>query len=214
MLTCLSQEKSLVYAGFVAQAHECGLRRLRLFTTAVSRRVIHLVDEAILQLVLETAEAVAEGTQSQEELVKLACHRRIKQHRDVFDKMEPFLDCENATLFSAKVLAETTVAGLAWWLHPWWSILGMAAMALKGENAPFEFHRQADLLRDIFGNPFRPIALAPVHRTLTVVSLAHAAYAERELPWRKLERLVNWWHTCVGLARMFAVATLSIFASA
>ncbi len=41
---------------------------------------------------------------------------------------------------------------------------------------------QAGILRDLFGNPFRPITLAPAHRTPTVVSLARAAYDERHLP--------------------------------
>lgn len=36
------------------------------------------------------------------------------------------------------------------------------------------------LLRDIFGNPFRPVAFAPEWRTDTVVSLAHTMYESRE----------------------------------
>jgi hypothetical protein len=40
----------------------------------------------------------------------------------------------------------------------------------------------AALLRDLFGNPFRPVALAPAWVTLTVLSLARAAREERYLP--------------------------------
>jgi hypothetical protein len=45
------------------------------------------------------------------------------------------------------------------------------------------------LARDIFGNPFRPITLAPAHRTPTVISLAQAAYDERQLPGGELDPL-------------------------
>lgn len=41
------------------------------------------------------------------------------------------------------------------------------------------------LLRDIFGNPFRPVTIDPVWRTWnngTVVKLSQAIYDERELP--------------------------------
>ncbi len=37
----------------------------------------------------------------------------------------------------------------------------------------------ADLLRDIFGNPFRPVTFSPAWRSETVVALASGIYAER-----------------------------------
>jgi hypothetical protein len=39
-----------------------------------------------------------------------------------------------------------------------------------------------DLLRDIFGNPCRPVALNPRWRAPDVLGLARAAYEERDLP--------------------------------
>jgi hypothetical protein len=41
---------------------------------------------------------------------------------------------------------------------------------------------QAVLVRDIFGNPFRPVALDPAWRTRPVLSLAQAAYEDVALP--------------------------------
>jgi hypothetical protein len=44
---------------------------------------------------------------------------------------------------------------------------------------------QCDLLRDIFGNPFRPVTIPPAWLTwndATVVRLAQAAYDERHMP--------------------------------
>src|SRR5262249_21292895 len=39
--------------------------------------------------------------------------------------------------------------------------------------------RQCDLLRDIFGNPFRPVSLNPSWLTPPVVALAEGIYADR-----------------------------------
>ena len=46
---------------------------------------------------------------------------------------------------------------------------------------------RAGLLRDVFGNPFRPVRLKRVWRTPDVLALAQAAYDERRLPSGELE---------------------------
>ncbi|WP_239465535.1 hypothetical protein [Gemmata sp. SH-PL17] len=43
-----------------------------------------------------------------------------------------------------------------------------------------EFGTQADLLRDIFGNPFRAVSFAPSWRTGTMVALASQMYSSRD----------------------------------
>jgi hypothetical protein len=50
-----------------------------------------------------------------------------------------------------------------------------------------ELRAQCDLLRDILGNPFRPVTLAPACRTPVVVSLAQGVYNERSLPIGELD---------------------------
>ena len=45
--------------------------------------------------------------------------------------------------------------------------------------AKTEMAAQADLLRCIFGNPFRPVTLNPSWRTSNVVGLAQSIYADR-----------------------------------
>jgi len=47
--------------------------------------------------------------------------------------------------------------------------------------------RQADLIRCLWQNPFRPIAIAPSWLTPTVLDLAQAAYDQRDLPQGTLE---------------------------
>ncbi len=45
-----------------------------------------------------------------------------------------------------------------------------------------ERQRPADLFREVFGNPFRPVEASGAWRTADVVRLAEAAYEERSLP--------------------------------
>ena len=47
--------------------------------------------------------------------------------------------------------------------------------------------RQADIFRELFGNPFAPISIRPAWSTPTVTNLAQAAYEERALPSGKLD---------------------------
>jgi len=54
---------------------------------------------------------------------------------------------------------------------------GQAAAAWQEERA-----LQAALLRDLFGNPFRPVRLEAAWLTPAVVSVARAVYEERDLP--------------------------------
>jgi hypothetical protein len=47
--------------------------------------------------------------------------------------------------------------------------------------------REPTLLRDIFGNPFRPVSINPAWLTPTVTDLATVAYEERALPSGELD---------------------------
>src|SRR5262249_46380727 len=56
--------------------------------------------------------------------------------------------------------------------------LGIAAHSSQLGQQP----AHAALVRELFGNPFRPAASSSAWLTLQVVALAQAAYGERELP--------------------------------
>ena len=47
-------------------------------------------------------------------------------------------------------------------------------------NDPAEFALQCDVLRDLVGNPFRPVSFNTEWRTSTVVSLAKTMYDSRD----------------------------------
>jgi hypothetical protein len=55
------------------------------------------------------------------------------------------------------------------------------------KTANTEDAAQVQLIHDIFGNPFSPVAVDPTWRTPTVTSLAIAAYEERNLPSGELD---------------------------
>ncbi len=61
-------------------------------------------------------------------------------------------------------------------------------VASEGERGLLVEARRCALIRDLFGNPFRPVALDPAWRTPTVTALATAAYEERILPAGHLDR--------------------------
>jgi hypothetical protein len=54
------------------------------------------------------------------------------------------------------------------------------APAGAAARRPMERKGQSDIVRDIFGNPFRPVAFAPAWRTDTAVTLARTMYESRD----------------------------------
>ena len=52
-------------------------------------------------------------------------------------------------------------------------------VAIPKKDRGEEFALQSRLIRDIFGNPFRPVTLDPAWRTSTVRALAQGIYEER-----------------------------------
>src|SRR5262249_18032232 len=52
-------------------------------------------------------------------------------------------------------------------------------VASEGERLDAEYACQAGLLRDISGNPFRPVTINPAWRTSNVTALAQAIYTDR-----------------------------------
>ena len=60
------------------------------------------------------------------------------------------------------------------WAMRWASLYGEQSFPSTPDSSG-----RAALLRDIFGNPFRPVAVEPIWRTATVSSLGAAIYADR-----------------------------------
>jgi hypothetical protein len=107
-------------------------------------------------------------------------------------------------------LGWSTVEGSAWLAACWTAFdvrSALTILLLTGGKGPLTFWKsitrhfrrdlartlqveqaaQANLLRDIFANPFRPVSIDPAWLTPTVTNIASAAYEERALPSGELD---------------------------
>jgi hypothetical protein len=75
--------------------------------------------------------------------------------------------------------ASQTFEAVMYWRQGWAAEAGLAGAAWEGEET-FRRRTAAALRRDIFGNPFRPVAFAPQWRTNTVLALALQMYDSRD----------------------------------
>jgi hypothetical protein len=167
-------------------------RKLRLFACGCSRRIVGLLP---MPLVLDIAERFADGLTDADEL---AAARRAAQR--VFPRPPNQVASQVPPLTGWQVMAGLSThhaisPDAARVVH---EVARAAAVALgergRAEGRPAsqqqavgeaERAAQADLLRDIFGNPWRPATVpAPVLAWDggTVRRLAEAVYAERQMP--------------------------------
>jgi hypothetical protein len=153
-------------------------RKLRLFACACCRRIWRLLEDARSREAVEVSERFADGMAGEAEVQvteegaeeaaeaipdgtsdsRLAagaasCAIRLPAKQDAWNQIR---------------LAQHVALGVRLLLH-----------LLPGGD---EFLAHCNLLRCLFGNPFRPVTLKPAWQTPTVASLAHAAYEERILP--------------------------------
>lgn len=134
-------------------------RKLRLFAVACCRDIWHLLTDERSRAAVETAERFADG---------LVAKKELAAARDAAWDARAAAGAARAAARAATGAAGAAgaAAGAAW--DAAWA----AAWAAKRKHF-------AHLFRDIFGNPFRPIAFDPRWRTSTVVDLARTFYDDR-----------------------------------
>jgi hypothetical protein len=131
-------------------------RKIRLFACACCRRVWYLLPEKESRGAVETAERFADGQATATEL--RVAQRSISQ-----------------LLTSADWAAYYAAGALVWWHGATHAVAAMGtATAERAESAA-----QCTILRDLLGNPFRPVSFDPSWRTPDVRSLAEGIYEER-----------------------------------
>lgn len=73
----------------------------------------------------------------------------------------------------------SSVSGVSWQMAYAASYLKEPRDGTERGADPVEYAAQAGLIREVFGNPFRPVAIDPNWLTSTVVALAEGIYADR-----------------------------------
>jgi hypothetical protein len=159
-------------------------RKLRYFLVACARRVLPTSpDEGMIEA-LAVAERFADGIESQHRLSRirsaLKTHHptRVSQWFPLYTNHIRSVPAWHATRGQIIRASREGARCCAWSSTRRVSFTGSVAM-----NFPAgELAAQAVLLRDIFGNPFRPVALAPAWPTWNegaLPKLAQAIYEER-----------------------------------
>ena len=160
-LTCGDPERMLEFL-----RDEESSRKLRLFGCATCRRIWHLFTMEESRACVETAERYADGQANPSQLSAAAQRAMNFPWRVV---SEEYLTAEAA--------AETAFSPDSDSVAHHVSVVAVNTSLAANENE--ERVAQSSLLRDIFGNPFRPVALDPAWLTSTVIALAEGIYQDR-----------------------------------
>jgi hypothetical protein len=145
-------------------------RKVRLFNAAVCRRFWqHLPEES--QAVLAESELVADGL-AQIVLGENDLCWRANAVVAPFDRQFPAKNYPSEDVRMQRDSAAAVCYAVI--PHELWG-----AVSYFWEIDPSERRSHSVIIRDIFGNPFRPVTFDPPWRTLSVVSLAQTIYDER-----------------------------------
>jgi len=147
---------------------EAGERRLRLFASASFLRLKGLLPDPRQHRGLEVLHQLAEGTITKADRQQITAEvRRAIPRDDRNPTPVPFDDPHFVALMLYREFCSRTIG-----IHAINATGGLA-------DGAREQREQVLLLRDIFGNPFRPVTFFPEWRTTTVLALAQGIYDER-----------------------------------
>lgn len=169
-------------------------RKLRRFACACYHRISHLLPNAAARTTVQVAEQFADGTVSEAEFLKADA-----VVRDLATALEPRWRASHGAERIAlhPTHAALGLAGVVCWWEPQkaaWYAASNAHLELPylanpgvdvhskklGDAELAEKRAQCELLRDIFGNPFCPVAFASEWRTNTAVALARQMYEDHD----------------------------------
>ena len=176
-------------------------RKLQLFVCACCRRIWRWVRSKACRKVVELAERHADGLLDEEEFreaaqsASAALARASDQVRADWGYQAVSLACHAAARAGVKrvhvgdayLALEETASAVGEGTQP--SRRGEACSEAHQAAYGVERLAQSLLLRDIIGNPFRPVAIDPAWLTPNVVDIARTIYQDRELPSGVLNRV-------------------------
>lgn len=161
-------------------------RKLRLWAVACCRRIEHLLTDPRSRAGLDAIERYCDGNLKRDEL-REAINAAAKVTWDMEAAGAPGSEQNAATAVCTALddvqdeFTDTREAAD-------WAVNARSAEVPDEPATSYdryiaaraaEQRAQADLVREVFGNPFRPVALDPAWLTSDVRALAHAIYAER-----------------------------------
>ena len=150
-------------------------RKMRLFGCACCRRLGDLLADERSFAAIEVAEQFADGAAKRSALVaaQAAAHAAVNDLGQTQYKWEPDGWAANAVEMvvhgTAKIYFRLTATQAA-------EAIGQSRVRTNAAERAI----QLGLLRDIFGNPFRPVPFSPSWRTSAVVALAAQMYESRD----------------------------------
>jgi len=161
-------------------------RKVRLFACHCCRRVWHLLSDPRSRAAVGVMELLADGAAGEAErrpahaaawAAVTEAHQAGPGRFALGNAARAAADaCSHDAHAAARAVAKFTALAAA----------GTECRPRRQDRAhgayPAECQAQAGLLRDLVGNPFRPVAVDPVCVAPAVTALAQAAYAERLLP--------------------------------
>src|SRR5262249_51123316 len=181
--------------------HGCdSIRKLRLFACACCRRIWDLLDQEPLRRAIELSEQFTEGQRGKAELRSALEAATAAALATIGRWYGPrFQEIEAATVSRWHPAVATAIAVIGATSTRRFSWVAGYAAHLAERHARGEFRvgvgsdhavshcfaeseSQADLLRCIFGNPFRPAAFDRAWHSPTLRSISQAAYEERCMP--------------------------------
>jgi hypothetical protein len=155
-------------------------RKLRLFAVACCRRIWPQMTDARSRQAVELAERSTDELVSDLELSAVSAEAEEAFKESLTDDEGKYVSDDDPQFHAASAASFAS--------RPWRLGAEHFSVILKGawDASPVrpaqERAAQAAMLRDLIGNPFRPAALAPTWLVPPVLSLARAAYDERQLP--------------------------------
>jgi hypothetical protein len=197
-LTCTNPDPMFRY---LEKTPHTAQRKSRLVAVACCRRLSYWLADPVFEAALDVIERFADGLASQAELVAVdrdvvasvdrlemaednpettnAAHAFYQAAQAVEEAAYDDPDSPYAYRMTDVVLRTAYAAGYAATAGPRKGD-GQDRQGYSKQAESAERQSLAKLVREVFGNPFRPVAFNPAWRTSTVVALAKGMYGSRD----------------------------------
>jgi hypothetical protein len=166
-------------------------RKFRLFACACCRRIWHLLTDERSRTAVEVAEQFADGRATKSALASACgaaywCWHRPSEELTVAQR-EAAIAAYSASLPTERTGSKRPHSPLSIAHRAWGDGMFNAETRTSSLSVEEACIAGATLVREIFGNPFRPVVLSPGWCAPAVLALAQATYDNRTLPAGTLE---------------------------